>query len=192
MNLFRIVASMLVLSAAANLVAADAEQKDGGKRVHFSDAGYSFVMPDGWSIDNRSGKVGGKPSGLGVLISSTANSDFIKFAVSPVDMTAKELADSVVREMDDSIKKMPQKEADALSTKPGRKDGLDLGWARAEKFVIPTGPSALMLSCVIVVEKKVYQCSLFVTVEHAKEYEPVLDAVVKSFELETPDVRPKK
>jgi hypothetical protein len=118
MNLFRIVASMLVLSAAANLVAADAEQKDGGKRVHFSDAGYSFVMPDGWSIDNRSGKVGGKPSGLGVLISSTANSDFIKFAVSPVDMTAKELADSVVREMDDSIKKMPQKEADALSAKP--------------------------------------------------------------------------
>jgi len=107
-------------------------------------------------------------------------------------MSAKELADSVVREAAEATKKMPKKEADTLSVKAERKDGVDLGWTRAEKFVIPTSATALIVSYVIVVDKKMYQCSLFTTSEHAKDYEPILDAVVKSLRLEKSDMKEKK
>jgi len=181
-----VVGLLLVLCSSAALVAAEAD-----KRLVLSDAGYSLVLPDGWTVDTRSKMIGEKPSGRGLLISKEKNSDFIKISVDHVDMSAKELADSCVRDMAESIKKMPKKDAEALSVKPEPKEGVDLGWAHAEKFVIPTGPAALMLSYIVIVDKKAYQCSLFVTSENAKEYEAVLDALVKSLQLEKQDVKDK-
>ena len=106
-------------------------------------------------------------------------------------MSAKELADSAVQDVVEASKHASSKTADG-EPKAERRGSVDLGWSRAEKFAIRTSETSLLLSYVVVVDNKAYQCSLFTTSDHAKENEAVLDALVKSLRLEKSDLKENK